>query len=900
MSDPSASSGSALSPVEWADRRSRTAASILAMLGGASAWLSAGSVGFTSGDADRVAALPSVSLLILAMVAAVVAAYVLRLRSQEAWPLAISALIWLPFLPGRIPAAFMLWQGPLEVIVWGLVIAGFLYARAGAGPRNWVAMAVDPHRAPWVAAALVVGLSLIAFTQIRSVVPGGDEPHYLVATQSLLADRDLRVENNYAAGDYLEYFGGRLQPHFLQRAASGEIYSIHSPGVSVVVLPAYAIAGYAGAVFVVMLLAGLTAALTWTTAWRLSGSVAGAWVGVLAVFATAPFFFHTLTIYPDGVGALPVMAAVWMIARLDEPWEPSPRLLAALGAGLAVLPWLHTRFALLAAALAAIAIARLLVRPAFAPQVDSELRRGKPAAAARIAAFLAIPVIAAAAWFAYFWSIWGTPSPLAPYGADAESSLSYIVRGLAGLLIDQQHGVITTAPIYALAVAGMWPLFRERRRLAIELLVIAVPYVVAVSSYAMWWGGTSAPARLVAAILPLAALPIACVWARVRWLRVPALLFLLVGSALVVPRVLVESGRFIFNSRNAFDPMVEWLARHVDLALALPSLHRGGVSVACLDVLPWLLALAGVIASANAADRIGLGRGAEWSAVALSAAVMTMGAAATVWMFHATPAITSDRSALAALADLRPWHAIAVDARRFETFPVSEFAGRFEIQIPAAGGATLARLRRVPAGDYEIVTSAAPPEGKVAVAVGRNDPPIESAPASAPLKLWLPVPLMSLSVRADTTVPDGALAMRIKPIRIWHYPHGSRPAVRATRYGSARVFFFDEQAYLETRGFWTRAEGEAFVFIDADEVSHRTGRAIAFSAGAAATTIGLATQGASQSYSLSPGERRTFALPQSSEKGWGLLIHSGPGFRPFEREPGSIDVRSLAAWFEIP
>ena len=32
---------------------------------------------------------------------------------------------------------------------------------------------------------------------------------------------------------------------------------------------------------------------------------------------------------------------------------------------------------------------------------------------------------------------------------------SYIVRGLIGLLVDQQFGVLTTAPIYLLAIAGM-------------------------------------------------------------------------------------------------------------------------------------------------------------------------------------------------------------------------------------------------------------------------------------------------------------------------------------------------------------------------------------------------------------------------------------------------------------
>ena len=43
--------------------------------------------------------------------------------------------------------------------------------------------------------------------------------------------------------------------------------------------------------------------------------------------------------------------------------------------------------------------------------------------------------------FAFFWVIWGSPSPIAPYGADTSTSASYILRGLIGLLVDQQFGV---------------------------------------------------------------------------------------------------------------------------------------------------------------------------------------------------------------------------------------------------------------------------------------------------------------------------------------------------------------------------------------------------------------------------------------------------------------------------
>ena len=44
---------------------------------------------------------------------------------------------------------------------------------------------------------------------LANILPGGDEPHYLIITQSLLKDRDLQIENNHARRDYAEYFRGR-------------------------------------------------------------------------------------------------------------------------------------------------------------------------------------------------------------------------------------------------------------------------------------------------------------------------------------------------------------------------------------------------------------------------------------------------------------------------------------------------------------------------------------------------------------------------------------------------------------------------------------------------------------------------------------------------------------------
>lgn len=859
-------------------RRAQLAASILALFAGATGWLSAGTLAVTGGDAQRVAALPSLIWLVAAMVAAVAAANLARLRTADAWPLAIGILIWLPFVPGSVPAAFLLWQGPIEGLVWTAVAAGLLYARPPGAPEALS----DPARAPWLAAIGATAIALYAFSEARAIVPGGDEPHYLAATQSLIADRDLKVENNYARGDYLQYFDGRLRPHFLQRSAAGEIYSIHSPGVSLIVLPGFALAGYAGAVLTVIAIAGLTAALTWVVAWRVSRSAAAAWAGLIAVFATAPFAFHTFTIYPDGTGALPVMMAAWLLVRLLDDEIPRRGQLAVVGAMLGLLPWLHTRFALLSGVFGLVIIGLLATGGASR---DSHRFREH---AARMAAFLAAPAILAGAWFAYFWIIWGTPSPLAPYGRDTESSLSYIGRGLAGLTFDQQFGVLTPAPIYIMVLAGAWQLARQRARLGLALVMVTVPYAIAVSTYAMWWGGTSAPARFLGALLPLAAIPVATAWAGYPRLRIATLLLLLVSLGLVMPRLTEEGGRFIFTGRNTFDASIGWLSRHVDLALALPSVHRDGPAAATITAVPWLLAILVMCGESIVVAMRGLRRAAAWTIVAVSGAAMVVFAATLAWMLAGAQPVTRDRSAFAALAAQRGWHRVFVDVSHPASISREEWFRRMTLEVPAGEGTALLRAARVPPGEYEIAA-----DGPVAVSVNRNDAPMESS--AAPLRLRLPVGVSSLHVRAGGS-------MRVRPVHVeTPVNRDGRSAIRAARYGRARVFFFDERAYPEPGGFWTRGEGHARIVIDADEAARRSGLPLAFTGGAAATTIGISVGEWSQSYSLTPGERREITLPPlAGERAWVVDLHSGPGFRPFEREPGNDDVRLLAAWFEIP
>ena len=70
------------------------------------------------------------------------------------------------------------------------------------------------------------------------------------------------------------------------------------------------------------------------------------------------------------------------------------------------------------------------------------------------------------AWFYFFYAIWGSPLPQAPYGALVQTDLKNLVFGAPGLFFDQEYGLLPYAPVYVLAATGLWAMWRERRDVA--------------------------------------------------------------------------------------------------------------------------------------------------------------------------------------------------------------------------------------------------------------------------------------------------------------------------------------------------------------------------------------------------------------------------------------------------
>jgi hypothetical protein len=531
---------------------------------GLSVWCAAGTIAVAGPDhsTPRLAvAAPIWILVAAAVVAALVPAF--RRRPGTAWPALLSTVAWWPV---PLPPILLVFTGPLA---W-LPIAASVGLAVGSAPLSAFGRRIGadrPTRAPWLAAAGTLVLVTATAWSAAPQAPGGDEPHYLVATQSLLEDHDLQVENNYRQRDYAPYYGGQLDPHYLVPGKNGQIYSVHAPGLSVLVLPAFACFGYHGAEATVMLLAALTGALIWRIGWRATGDARAAWFAWGAIASATTFLIQGFTIYPDGPAMVAVAVAVLLLLRFADVAAP-PGLLALASASvpLAALPWLHTRFALIAAGFGVVIAVRLVADRARPIGVRS----------VRLAVFAAIPLASALGWFAFFSVIYGTPNPTAPYGNasnPAETHLIYAPGGLVALLFDGQFGLLTYAPVLVVGFAGwLRPVDRASRRVGLEALAVMGLYLSVTMTYWMWWGGGSGPARFFASMLPVLALPLATAWTKGDAFRRAALVAL-VGISLGFASVAigVDRGRLAWNVRDAQSRVLGWLGPVVNLRRGWPS-----------------------------------------------------------------------------------------------------------------------------------------------------------------------------------------------------------------------------------------------------------------------------------------------------------------------------------------
>lgn len=837
------------------------------------AWLGGGAIAYGTGHA-RYGLTPSIAWL----VAAIVAAIVVR-RSR--WPL-LALVCLLPWLPFRVPPAFLIWTGPATAWVTGLIavamMAGAVHRRAPAALRNTF---TDPTRAPIVAVAASSVLFLLSAWSVSPQLPQGDEPHYLIISQSLLADRDLRIENNYTRGDYHAYFPSDLRPDYLRRGTDGQIYSIHAPGLPAIVAPVFALAGYHGVVVFLALVSAAATGLVWVVAFRITGNATATWFGWSVVTLSEPFLVQSFMVYPDALaGAIVILAIATMLLGADA----TLRRLALTGLALAVLPWLHTRAVLLAVPLALVIAARQIRSPK------------------RLAVLAAAPLVSAAAWFAFFYSVYGTPDPRAPYAGAQQMTVASLPRGLVGLLFDQQFGLLANAPVFLFAALGFVPLLARRKRIAIELMAGLAPYAIAVACFPMWWAGYTTPARFLVPILLPLAIPAATWFDAVRRdaSRAVGLIALAVSAAITVSVVGVDRGAMLLNFRDGASRLLVWLSPVVDLTTAVPSLFRSPLRLVIWQTSVWLLLAAAAMVIARLRFVQTLTPNGQRLIVAAVAVTLTMAAASVEWRSHASPSLKPDGGALAYLSTYDG------DARQFAV-SLSPLHRIRRVDVPARlalfDGAPLKDepllyVRRAPAATYaiELALSRAA-EGRLAVSLDRTFGPMWTFDAAGATGIWrrdvvVPVASSVLFIDAEPRLRASIDHVSVRALVVPGSGHRivDRRAEGVARYGRVLMFLLGGEAFMEPTGTWVQGGASADLAIVADD---RRPVQLLVRTPPVANQVTLDGDGWHRDIPLAAGESTIVEVPTGR-----LRVRVRSGARPAEFEPGSPDVRFLGAWIE--
>jgi len=342
-----------------------------------------------------------------------------------------------------------------------------------------------------VAAVLaVLGLCLF-FRWHNPQQYSGDEPHYLLVSESLVHDGDVDLKNDYHQARYHAFYAGHIDPHVntsIFTSASPHWYSMHGVGLPAVLVPAYAADGAHGATVEMVVIAAIVLLLTFLWARRFTDDVLFAAVATAALGLSAAFLGLEGRVFPD----LPVAALLLgCLLLLEQPERRSHHLLL-LGTLVGVSWWFHFKNGLAFGTIAAIAFVQIM--RGFAGRERS-----------RQLLFLSAPV--AVSLVGYELSNLDWYDSLSPTRMVLPGNHLFALnelRGLAAVSFDASRGLFTSSPALLLILAGLPVWLRLFRGPVLRLALVLGPTILLQATFSDWSGAFAPGARYALDFVPAA------------------------------------------------------------------------------------------------------------------------------------------------------------------------------------------------------------------------------------------------------------------------------------------------------------------------------------------------------------------------------------------------------------
>ncbi|HWP47655.1 MAG TPA: PA14 domain-containing protein [Candidatus Limnocylindrales bacterium] len=336
----------------------------------------------------------------------------------------------------------------------------------------------------------------------------GDEPSYLMITDSLSKDGDVRLNNNYREKAYLRFFPGEY-PRFGNIGKDGGIYPRHGIGLPLLLVPFYRLGDrFDHMVFFPRACMNLLTALLVTNfyllAYEMTRNLPASLLTTFIFGFTTPVLFYSYQIYPEVPAGLILLYAFrkWRLFYRRPLLYP-----LCIGGAISLLPWFGVKYLILSLVL-------------FLLAGFSLIRYRTHFSYLSVLLFL-FPIILSGvlhAWFTY--SMYKTISPTAMYGqaspipgqkpgsysvlGDLKFKLKRGLMGIPGVFLDQRIGLLFHSPLYFFSLAGILALWRKKayRPQMFALLFIFLSYIFFYTSQpTAGWGGYSVMNRPVIAVI---------------------------------------------------------------------------------------------------------------------------------------------------------------------------------------------------------------------------------------------------------------------------------------------------------------------------------------------------------------------------------------------------------------
>jgi hypothetical protein len=315
----------------------------------------------------------------------------------------------------------------------------------------------------------------------------GDEPWYLMTTHSLYQDQDINVANNYDQQDYFHFYPKKFYPKTslgiygrFGKKGTDWIFPINQPGISVMMLPFYALSQLFKERVLIFIIKGslsIWAALLGVQLFLLAN---GLWkkekISLVLWFLysfSAPVLFYAFHLYPEVPIAL---FSVYLFRKILAKGPFSTRQYMFFGFVLSLFIWFGLKY-------------NMIFWPMLLVSGYLLLREQK--AGTKIIGFLAFPALSLILFYLYVHALYGTYNPISLYeGVLTPEKIAAFKQTLLKIplmlridtffdyFLDQRDGLLLYSPLYFFSFLGIAEAFRKAKKELVILLLLSAPFVL--------------------------------------------------------------------------------------------------------------------------------------------------------------------------------------------------------------------------------------------------------------------------------------------------------------------------------------------------------------------------------------------------------------------------------------